>query len=187
MPINNHAASIASSDASSSRPIPVRFNAQETFAALDAENGGAAPVWIHTGGIKAEAGFKDPTLGWVGVRAQVDAGGVHAAVVPSSAGASQALSGNMTNLSTYLTEHHSPVQTLTMASPESFWGKEIQNILEVQTRDTEMVKRVIKARNARGEATPLLFLSELKRNWAKAATRLTRCWSTAGPKANTFR
>lgn len=123
MPINNHAASIASSDASSSRPIPVRFNAQETFAALDAENGGAAPVWIHTGGIKAEAGFKDPTLGWVGVRAQVDAGGVHAAVVPSSAGASQALSGNMTNLSTYLTEHHSPVQTLTMASPESFWGE----------------------------------------------------------------
>jgi hypothetical protein len=123
MPINNHAASIASSDASSSRPIPVRFNAQETFAALDAENGGAAPVWIHTGGIKAEAGFKDPTLGWVGVRAQVDAGGVHAAVVPSSAGASQALSGNMTNLSTYLTEHHSPVQTLTMASPESLWGE----------------------------------------------------------------
>jgi len=67
----------------------------------------------------AEAGFKDPTLGWVGVRAQADAGGVHAAVVPASADASQALSSNMTNLSAYLNEHHTPVQTLTMATPES--------------------------------------------------------------------
>jgi len=57
------------------------------------------------------------------VRAQADAGGVHAAVVPATADASQALSSNMTSLSTYLDEHHTPVQTLTMASPDSSWER----------------------------------------------------------------
>jgi hypothetical protein len=107
------------SDASSSKQVSIKSNTQETFAALDEENPTATPVWIHAGGNRAEAGFKDPTLGWVGVRAQLDAGGVHAAVVPASAEASQALSGNLTNLGAYLADHHTPVQTLTLTSPES--------------------------------------------------------------------
>jgi hypothetical protein len=115
----NHATSVTTSDASSSRVSPANLNAQDTFAALDEQNPPGAPVWIHTGGNTAEAGFKDPTLGWVGVRAQVDDGGVHAAVMPATADASQALSSNMTNLSAYLDEHHTPVQTLTMATPDS--------------------------------------------------------------------
>lgn len=117
----NRATSVTPSDASSSRLGAVKPNAQDTFAALDGQNPSGAPVWIHTGGNTAEAGFKDPTLGWVGVRAQVDAGGVHVAVVPATADASQALSSNMTNLSAYLDEHHTPVQTLTMATPDSSW------------------------------------------------------------------
>ena len=124
----SHTASVTTSDASSSRIGPARLNAQDTFAALDEQNPPGAPVWIHTGGNKAEAGFKDPTLGWIGVRAQVDAGGVHASVVTASALASQALSSNMTNLSAYLDEQHTPVQSLTMATSESSWeGRNTDN------------------------------------------------------------
>jgi putative intracellular protease/amidase len=124
----SHTAPATTSDASSSRIGPARLNAQDTFAALDEQNPPGSPVWIHTGGNKAEAGFKDPTLGWIGVRAQVDAGGVHASVVTGSALASQALSSNMTNLSAYLDEQHTPVQSLTMATSESSWeGRNADN------------------------------------------------------------
>lgn len=124
----SHTAPVTTSDASSSRIGPARLNAQDTFAALDEQNPPGAPVWIHTGGNKAEAGFKDPTLGWIGVSAQLDAGGVHASVVTASALASQALSSNMTNLSAYLDEQHTPVQSLTMATSESSWeGRNADN------------------------------------------------------------
>ena len=114
-----HASPIAASDASTSKQVSIKPSTQETFAALDEEYRTATPVWIHAGGNRAEAGFQDPTLGWVGVRAQVDASGEHAAVVPASAEASQALSGNLTNLGAYLADHHTPVQTLTLTSPEN--------------------------------------------------------------------
>jgi hypothetical protein len=120
----NHSNSNAASDASFSNPVSASSNSQQTFAALDEESRASSPVWIHAGGNKAEAGFKDPTLGWVGVRAQADASGVHAALVPSSPDASRTLSGDLPSLSAYLGEHHTAVQTLTMASPESSWAGE---------------------------------------------------------------
>jgi hypothetical protein len=92
-------------------------SAGETFAALDAEAGRAASSWVHAGAHSAEAGFEDPALGWVGVRADLGAGGVHAAVVPGSAAAADALGGHMAGLNTYLREQHTPIETLTLASP----------------------------------------------------------------------
>jgi hypothetical protein len=89
---------------------------QEPFAALDAGVAMGTPSWVHAGGRQAEAGFEDPALGWVGVRADLSAGGVHAAVVSGSAEAAQALSGHLAGLSTYLAENHTPVATLTMAA-----------------------------------------------------------------------
>ncbi len=77
------------------------------------------PGWIHAGGQRAEAGFEDPALGWVGVRADVSGGSVHAAVVPGSAVAAQALSGHLAGLNAYLSEQHTPVATLTMAAPDA--------------------------------------------------------------------
>jgi flagellar hook-length control protein FliK len=56
-------------------------------------------------------------LGWVSVRADLDAGGIHATLVPSSAEAAQALNGHLAGLSTHLVEQQSPVASLTMASP----------------------------------------------------------------------
>ena len=91
---------------------------RETFSALDAETGPRAPAWIHAGALRAEAGFQDPSLGWVGVRADTSGGGVHASLVPGSAEASQALGGHLAGLNAHLAAEHSPVETVTLASPE---------------------------------------------------------------------
>jgi hypothetical protein len=90
--------------------------AHETFAALDADTTTGTTTWIHAGAQRAEAGFQDPSLGWVGVRAELGGGGVHAALVPGSADAAQTLGGHLAGLNSYLNEQHTPVATLTMAA-----------------------------------------------------------------------
>jgi len=95
---------------------------RETFAALDSEAAPGTPTWIHAGAQRAEAGFQDPALGWIGVRGDMGTGGVHASLVPGSADAAQALSGHMAGLNSYLAEHHTPVETLTLAAPEGRWA-----------------------------------------------------------------
>lgn len=94
---------------------------RETFAALDAETAPGTPTWIHAGTQRAEAGFQDPALGWVGVRADMGAGGVHASLLPGSADAAQALGGHLAGLNSFLAEQHTPVETLTLAAPEGRW------------------------------------------------------------------
>lgn len=94
-------------------------DAAETFAALDAGSVPGKPAWIHAGAQRAEAGFQDPALGWVGVRADMSGGGVHAALVPGSADAAVTLGGHLAGLNSYLAEQHTPVETLTLAAPES--------------------------------------------------------------------
>jgi hypothetical protein len=98
--------------------IAAGSTARETFAALDADTRTGTPSWIHAGARRAEAGFQDPALGWVGVRADVNGSGVHATVMPGSSDAAQALGGHMAGLNAYLAEEHTPVETLTLAMPE---------------------------------------------------------------------
>jgi hypothetical protein len=98
---------------------PTTPQGQDTFAALDSGPRPVEAVWTRTESHAAEAGYQDPTLGWVSVRAQVEGGGVHAAVVPDSDSASQALSGQLSGLRSYLTEHRVPIETLSIANPES--------------------------------------------------------------------
>jgi hypothetical protein len=54
-------------------------------------------------------------LGWVGVRAEMGEGGVHASVMPGSANAAEELSGHLPGLHAYLNEQHTPVEAVTMA------------------------------------------------------------------------
>jgi hypothetical protein len=89
---------------------------RETFAALDAEP--VTPTWVHASQHRAEAGFQDPALGWVGVRADSSGGSVHAALVPGSADAAQTLAGHLAGLNAYLADHHTPVDAVTMAPSE---------------------------------------------------------------------
>ncbi len=104
--------------ASASTGTSAAPGAQETFAALDSASGLKATTWVHAGAQRAEAGFQDPALGWVSVRADAGSGGIHASLVPSSADAAQALGGHLAGLSAHLVEHHTPVETLTLAAPE---------------------------------------------------------------------
>ena len=95
----------------------------QTFAALDAEHDAAISKWVHAGRNTAEAGFEDPALGWVGVRAQAGPSGVHATVVPISADAAQSLGAHLSGLSSYLSEHRTAVETVTMSAPDSSPGQ----------------------------------------------------------------
>jgi hypothetical protein len=92
---------------------------RDTFAALDAESSTGTTTWVHAGTRSAEAGFQDPALGWVGVRADASGGGVHASLVPGSAEAAVTLGGHLAGLNAYLAEQHTPVDSLTLAAPEN--------------------------------------------------------------------
>lgn len=98
--------------------VAVGTRTGDTFAALDASGGVGLPSWIHAGHQSAEAGFQDPALGWVGVRAELSGGNVHASLVPGSAEAAQALSTHLPGLSAHLSEERVPVSMVTMASPK---------------------------------------------------------------------
>lgn len=89
----------------------------DAFAALDAHPGHSEPTWVQAGAQRAEAGFNDPSLGWIGVRANLAGGAVHASVLPGSADAAQALGGHLAGLNAHLAEHHIPVNSLHMATP----------------------------------------------------------------------
>jgi hypothetical protein len=89
-----------------------------TFAALDASAVNGTASWTHASARHAEAGYQDPALGWVGVRADLNGGAVHASLVPSSTEAAQTLSSHLVGLHSYLNEQHTPVDSLTMSSPE---------------------------------------------------------------------
>ena len=94
-------------------------NATGPFAVLDKETGALPPTWTHAGANTAEGGFQDSELGWVSVRAQRDSTGVHAVVMPASENASEALGGHLTELASYLVEHHTRVETVTVAHPQT--------------------------------------------------------------------
>jgi hypothetical protein len=115
------AASLASEIAADSAAAIAKPGSGETFEALDAAGAVAKPAWIHARAQQAEAGFEDPALGWIGVRAESASGRVHAEVVSGSADAAQALSGHMAGLNAYLAEHHAQVETLTLTAPENRW------------------------------------------------------------------
>ena len=79
--------------------------------------------WIHAGAHRAEAGYFDPALGWVSVRAEAASGGIHAAVMPGSAEAAQVLGGHMTGLSSHLAQQHGDTATVTLASAQDGAGR----------------------------------------------------------------
>lgn len=96
------------------------------FEAIDRSSAAAAPhaTWTTATPTRAEAGYQDPDLGWINVRARLDAAGVHATVVPSTEAAVPVVSDHMAGLGNYLAEQHTPVETLTLASPDMSAGQQ---------------------------------------------------------------
>lgn len=95
---------------------------KEAFTTMDGSSPAPGATWTHAGGRRAEAGYQDPELGWVGVRAEVSQGGIHASLIPGTAHAAQALDGQLAGLSAHLAARHMPVETLTMSTPERWAG-----------------------------------------------------------------
>lgn len=110
--------SLAGHSGSDAPATTAESSSRETFAALDAGTSTGSPAWIHAGAQRAEAGFQDPTLGWVGVRATTSGGAVHAQVMTDSADAAQALGSQLSGLNDYLVEHRTPVETLTLTASD---------------------------------------------------------------------
>jgi flagellar hook-length control protein FliK len=90
---------------------------RDTFTSLDSSTGSGSTTLVHASAHEAEVGYQDPTLGWVGVKASMSGGAIHASVVPSSTEAAQSLNAQMSGLNTYLNEQHSSVSSLTLESP----------------------------------------------------------------------
>jgi hypothetical protein len=105
-------------------PIPTSAGVSTagTFSAMDGANNQVHATWIHAGAHQAEAGFEDPALGWVSVKAGLNAGGISAMVVPGSAEASQSLGAHMAGLHDFLAEQHTPVDSLTLGTVQDSGG-----------------------------------------------------------------
>ena len=91
----------------------------DTFAALDAAPPAPPATWVHAGANRAEAGYLDPSLGWVAVRAEAPGNLLHASIVPSTPEAAQVLGTHLAGLNTYLADHRGAAAQLTIASPDS--------------------------------------------------------------------
>jgi hypothetical protein len=99
-----------------------RANEREPFAAIDAGMNDGAAKWIHTDSHRAEAGFQDPSLGWVSVRAQAGAEGIHAAVMAPTDAAAQVLSSHLAGLNAHMASHYGHVNATTVSTPGEGWN-----------------------------------------------------------------
>jgi len=68
--------------------------------------------WLQTSAKRAEAEFRDPSLGWVTVRAEAGRAGVHASIIPASEHATQVLDSHISDLKAHLFEAHLQIQEL---------------------------------------------------------------------------
>jgi hypothetical protein len=94
----------------------------EPFTAMDAVANDGAARWIMADSHRAEAGFQDPSLGWIGVRAQAGATGIHAAVMPASETAADVLSGHLAGLNAHMANHHEHMNAVTLSTPVTGWN-----------------------------------------------------------------
>jgi hypothetical protein len=100
---------------------PHLVSVHEPFVDIDSGTNPAAK-WIVAEGHRAEAGFQDPSLGWVSVRAQAGAGGIHAAVVPASDLAAQVLGGHLAGLNAHLSSQYEQLKPVTLSTPDAGWN-----------------------------------------------------------------
>lgn len=123
----------------------------QTFAALDAETSAPHATWVHTSATRAEAGYLDPALGWVAVRADAAGSTLHASIVPSSTEAAQVLGTHLAGLNTYLADHHGTSAQLTIAAPEA--GQSSAG-LDPSGRETSQQQQRDRQTNTASESPP---------------------------------
>ena len=72
--------------------------------------------WVQVGTRHAEAGFHDPSLGWISVHAERDANGLHAVLIPSSNDAEKMLGAHLNGLNAHLVSDHIQISPVTMST-----------------------------------------------------------------------
>ncbi|HEY2472138.1 MAG TPA: hypothetical protein VGI45_30405 [Terracidiphilus sp.] len=96
----------------------------EPFAAIDAGQTHVLPTWTATGAHRAEAGFLDPSIGWVAVRAQGSAvNTIHATVVPATAEAAQVLGPHLAGLNAYIAHESPHLDPISLSTPDAGAGQ----------------------------------------------------------------
>jgi hypothetical protein len=103
-------------------PHPAASRMPDPFDALDTDRSDMQPAWIRAGTNHAEAGYFDPSLGWVGIRADTAGKDLHAALVPVSSEAEQVLRSHLAGLNAVLSEHHGASSTITIDDPSTGRG-----------------------------------------------------------------
>ncbi len=118
-PVAAHETVLEEADGKSANPLSGNLSSalRQTFTTLDSAVSAPAASSMHAERGSVEAGFDDPALGWIGVRAVLGHSGIHATVAPDSVSAEESVRAHLADLSVYLTEHHTPVETLTVAAP----------------------------------------------------------------------
>ncbi len=152
-PVGAHEVLSAASSVAAGATGTQDITAREAIASLDAAPAVGTPSWLHAASRQAEAGFQDPALGWVGVRADLNGGIVHATVVTSSSEAAQALSGHLAGLSSYLTEQQTPVATLTITTSGGS-GLEASTDQSMQQRAGQNAEQSAAAGSPQGASAP---------------------------------
>lgn len=115
----------AKSPTAAPSPVHAAASVHEEFASLDSTVPPAPMTWKSAGMNRAEAGFRDPSLGWVTVRAQADAGGVHATLVPATADAGQILGGHLASLNAYMADRLPHLGSVTLSTPDNTTGQSL--------------------------------------------------------------
>jgi hypothetical protein len=88
----------------------------EPFTALDSATTDGTPRWTLAGNHKAEAGFQDPSLGWISVRAQSTSGTIHADVVAPTEVAAHVLNGHLEGLNAHMAAHYEHLSAVTVST-----------------------------------------------------------------------
>ena len=101
--------------------------AEAAFAAMDTASGRADSIWMHAMPHGAEAGFRDPALGWVSVHARTDASGLHATLVPDSSNSAQVLSTQLPGLVSHLKERFTEVESVMVGQPMDSMSNSLQS------------------------------------------------------------
>jgi len=110
-------------------PVPTQISvarSNESISRFESQNNALNAIdehvpisrWTLAGIHRAEAGFEDPSLGWVSVRAQAGAGGIHAVVVPASDTAAQVLNTHLAGLNAHISTQYEHLSTVTLASSD---------------------------------------------------------------------
>ena len=90
----------------------------QSNGALDFPLKQSGQQWSHARAHVAEAGFQDPSLGWISVRATRDLAGLHALVVSPSPEAERTLSAHLSGLNSYLANNQIEVSAVGLSSCE---------------------------------------------------------------------